>query len=243
VLAALPLLAVPDARTAPNPLEDDRCPVEDPQCLPKSPERLWEQVDIFYANQMWMKMCARLDRLRELGQSLAKVKKKAGYAYARCAAIALKTGDLKVTDNALELSRQLAGDLPERKPVEAELHRTLGRTALEQGDLNKALSHFEIAAAKHTDRKQEQEVGVLLAKYARIRYSQDKVAEARDANNAALIYYPENRDAVRLRDALDVSGKGLALGIVLGILAVGLVVIFLLRRRPSASLSSRAYDD
>ncbi|MEW5848756.1 MAG: hypothetical protein AB2A00_08075 [Myxococcota bacterium] len=236
---ALPLLvalafAAPVVAPAQEGGEEDVTP-EDPKAFAKTPEGLWEQVDNFYLNKQWIQTCARLDRLRELGESLKKKKQKAGYAYIRCAAIHMKLKNLNAVDNALELSKELIGDHPDRRPVEAELHRLLARTSLEKKDLSQALAHFEIAAAKHADERKETDASLLLSKYASARYDEGNAKEAQEAVNAALMYYPENRDALKLKDAMANRGKAVYFIGGIGLLVVVLAVVVLARRRPQAS--------
>ena len=210
--------------------EDEDGPA-DPNSFGKTPEALWKQVDDFFLAKEWKQTCARLDRLRELGEDLKKRKQKAGYAYIRCAAGHLKKGDLTATDNALELSRKVAGELPERKPVEADLHRALASMALEKKDLAEALAHFEIAAARNPEAKKEQEASLKLSKLARVLYDAGDAKGAKEAVNAALLYYPENRDALLLQDSLTFwtrSGWWIGGGIAFMVL---LIVFWQMRRK------------
>jgi len=209
--------------------------VEDPKSFGRTPDELFEQFDNFFTDKLWLQACARLDRLRELNTSLKKRKDRAGYAYIRCAVIHLKTGNLSRTDSALELSKELIGDHPDRKPVEADLHRLLAKKALESRDLGQALAHFELAAAKHLEKKKEEDASLQLTKYARAAFDDGRTQEAKDAVDAALNYYPENREAGRLQDQLGFWGKAGWVLAGLGVLAVLGILYVTLRRKPEGS--------
>jgi tetratricopeptide (TPR) repeat protein len=215
---------------------------DDPKAFGKTPEELWQQVETFFINKQWIQCCARLDRLRETGQDLKKKKTKASYAYTRCAAIHVKVGKLKNADDALELGKQLGGDESSRKPVEADLHRTLAKMSLDKGDLPDALAHYEIAAAKHPDERKEQDASLTLSKFAAVAYSAGKTLEAKEAVQAALIYYPANRDAVKLRDSLTFWDRAWywVAGAVALLVALGVAVK--LKGRGGRSASVDPYD-
>lgn len=238
-VAAVLILVVMGAPLFAAPSQEDEdvhdALVEDPKAFGRTPEELWEQFDNFFTDKLWLQACARLDRLRELSQPLKKKAKRAGYAYVRCAAIHLKTGNLTRTDNALELSRELIGsDDPDRKPIEADLHRLLAKKALEAKDLSQAMAHFELAAAKYPDKKKEEDASLALTKYARLAYDDGKTQEANEAAKAALNYYPENRDAQKLQDQLGFWGRaGWILGAILVVMIAG-ILFATMRKKPQA---------
>ncbi|MBI5497533.1 MAG: hypothetical protein HY904_21155 [Deltaproteobacteria bacterium] len=230
--AALPLRADED---------DNEYALQDPNTFGKTPAELWKQVDDFYLAKQWKDTCARLDRLREIGEDLKKRKQKAGYAYIRCAAHHVKKSDLKAADDALELSKQVAGDLPERKPVEADLHRALARIAVDKANLGEALAHYEIAAARSPDARKEQDASLKLTRLAQIAYEKGETKTAQEAVDAALVYYPENRDAILLRDSLTFWSRA-TWWIVLSVIGMAALIAFwAFRRRPTVT-SYDPYD-
>lgn len=212
--------------------EDDReDALADASTFGTTPKELWKQVDTFFLEKRWLDVCARLDRLRAMGEDLKKQGKRAGYAYTQCARLHLKKNHLTEADMALDQAVQAGGPQPEQKPVEATLHRMLARMALEKKDLPQALAHFEIAASKQTDPKEEHDASLRLAKYAREALEADNTKAAKDAVAAALVYYPENRDALRLQDELEFwssTGKYLVGAVVAALIVV---VILALRRK------------
>jgi tetratricopeptide (TPR) repeat protein len=214
--------------------EDDDVPT-DPASMGKTPAELWKQVDDLYLDKQWKQVCSRLDRLRELGEDLKKKKQKAGYAYVRCAAQHLKSNNLNATDASLELARQVAGDTPERKPVEAELHRALARLAVDKEDLPQALAHFEIAEARNPEPRKAQEASLLLTKFARTAYDKGFDREAKEALSAALVYYPENRDALQLQSSLTFWSRATWWLVGAGLVMAALIFFLQLRKSTHTS--------
>lgn len=233
LLSLSPRLHAQILDTGKSDLGGTNAAMEDPNTISRNPELLWEEMDEAYTTQQWMRCCQRLDRLRELGEDLKRKKQKAGYAYLRCANIHLRVNRLTLADRSLDISKDLVGEPPERRPVEAELHRILGKDYLFKKDLGQALAHFEIAAAKYPDTKKDTEISLLLSRYARIRYDEGDTASAKEATYAALGYYPENREAQKIRDMVEFWNNALWPMAGLGLVGVALLV-YLLKRRSSS---------
>lgn len=221
--------------------DDDDDQLADPGHVGKTPRELWAQVDEFFLRKNWQATCLRLDRLLAAGEDVkGKAGRKAGYAYVRCAQRALRKMNLTDTDRYLEQSVDVAGLMDEQKPVEAYLHRALARLALERGDLAQALAHYEIAVAKNPEAKEEHDASLRLTTFARAAYDRGERQAARDAVTAALLYYPESRDALALQEQLNFwSSTGKYLLIAMG-LVVFMVVALQLRRK--AAQAPDPYD-
>ena len=188
---------------------------------------LWEQFDESYADKSWAKACATLSQLSAKGESLKRNAQKAGYAYLRCAAVNLKDKKFTETNEFLDLAKVLMGSThPDIKPVEGELFRALAAMALEHKNLAQALEFFEKAAAAYPDERKEQDASLALVKYAEARHDENNLKDAQEALKAALVYYPQNRDALRMKESMDTARRwplyfgGGALALILAMLFV-----------------------
>jgi tetratricopeptide (TPR) repeat protein len=189
---------------------------------------LWELFDELYAEKMWARACDTLGKLTAKGEQLKRVAGKAGYAYLRCAAAHLKDKKFTETTEFLDLAKVLMGaGHADIKPVEGELYRALAAMALEQKRLSQALEFLEKAAVAYPDEGKDQDASLALVKYAQARHDEHNAEETAEALKAALQYYPQNREALRLKEEAE-AARTRPYYLVGGMLALILVALFVL---------------
>jgi len=170
-------------------------PVESAEAI----RQVWRDMRRAYNKHSFMEVCQAFDTLSKLGQDINPSSATAGYAYLQCARRRAMSGDLAAAEEYLRLSIRYGREVKHHDSVRAIIDRDRGMEALSQGDLESALRLLELANARGPDVSANEVVSAALTRYAFEMHGRDDDVRSLAALDAALLFYPGNRQAEILR--------------------------------------------
>lgn len=187
---------------------------------------LWSDMRSSYNTQRYAEVCSKLDALRHLEQDISPSRATAAYAYLVCARNRANAGYLEEAERYLTLSVQYGGQRQEHDLVRATLDRFRGIAALKRGEIKEALRLLELASARGQDSAANELVSAELTRYAYEMYGRDDKVRALLALDAALHFYPTNRQAELLRREIWMWDYGAWLVLAVGVFLIALYFVY-----------------